>query len=350
MAVSERIANSIVNYLDKQIWDALLRSNVGWMLIAKKGKKLMDLGSDRYQWTPLTERIPAIDYGDGTEIDFQRHREVSKAVQPYRQFVVPELLTNTELEQGHGAFAVAEVAKGVVDRVRDATISKLSKELYNDGGANTIAGVGLHGLESMMGATIDGTATLGVNNDTYAGISTARTAFTADANDDAHGAWSPAVVDATATAFGGSTDTWLDQCLEAIRLMGVNIQNKFGGRKEEVAVLMNQTDWVAFLTKLDTSFSRNNYSVNARDPDLVSLGFSDQVRWDGMTCHYDDYVPAGRAYGLNFMKSCIVCPSNKMIKVVKDQDLRYDGNLILAKFHGNFVFKLPATFGKIVTV
>lgn len=306
---SRTINTTISKYL-REVEPEILRRRV---LLAK----LQSMGRVSYGYTGLNmvwrvryKRAPITGYAEGDTITFARQDKWKTAELDYRGYTVSDARYKMEGLKNRGDEAIvkvwAEAGENLVDDIED----QFGDELYIDGNAagNTRR---LHGLESFFSVSgASASAPIGVNNDTYAGLSTALANYggswtgtwpsgTGDAHYDF---WTPLVVDYTstvATASGGwasATKTWANTCREALRF-GIIKTRKNKSRKGMMDLgILNDELYRLFEEKVEANERVMVQSGNRST--LYNLGFEDVIRFEGVEFTFEYGVPASTGYGL----------------------------------------------------
>ncbi len=210
-------------------------------------------------------------------------------------------------------------------------------QVYIDGNASGNENK-LQGLESMM--SISGAATngyVGINNDTYAGLSTALGALggswslSGGSNTWPRGSgsvqydfWTPPVILYDNTSFGAGA-AWTNDAEEVMSFAIVNTHRNGGRQGMMDAFFLDRELYRQFA---DFQKSRQRYEVSRgvattgsggivmdlAGGTLTSLGFPGVLYTDGVEVTYEFDVPVNRGYGLNFDEMQMLCNSDALFR------------------------------------
>ena len=167
--------------------------------------------------------------------------------------------------------------------------------------------------------------------------------------------WTPVIVNTDRTPSGGSQRTWENYADEYMRY--AFLQACYGqDKKNKVSlVLLNRDAWEQFLNLID---DKEEIQVGrGTDKELVSLGFEDHVKFDGVSVMWDDAVPttdddALTVHGYGFT------PERMMLKVLGKKGNKqlftsrvtfndsYRSDNIFMHLLGNLKFESPRHFIK----
>ena len=304
-----RLAQTTHQKYIKEVEDATLRNFKVFAMMQDRGRQTNNHSGLEFQWPIMFKQAPVQGLSAGGGITFAQRDRWRTARLGWRASIVTDSITKSERLQNNGEEAIVKVFGGMLKRLGKDLTDNYSLQIYNDGNAAGYEN-SIHGIESFM--SVSGAATngyVGVNNDTYAGLSTALAseggnwtqtgAATAwpDGSGDAHyDYFTPLVVDYTDGSWTASTKTWPNTCLEAMRY-GI-IQTSGRNRSKDAQLDMICLDRSMYRQFLDKAQAEERIMVARSDKQsLVSLGFRDVVNFDGIDITSEYGVPAGVGYG-----------------------------------------------------
>lgn len=362
------IATTIQTYL-KEEEIASLRKYKFFAALEGAGQIRTNMSGRGFQWEiQYRNHTPSGNNGE-TPRSFQRENLWKKLELEYRGAQVTDAIYKKEMLENRSAQALVNVAGKMANRLLTSMEQYLAREWVQDGSANG-SELRFHGIESFMayGNTIQEGAAGATNrgsvnaadrfflpNDSYAGQSTVLGA--SGGSGDITATWpdgkvdpefdffSPVIVQAKSTYFGGST--WRDNCAKALR--EALHQTRRNDTKEDQIdmVLMDRRSYIDFLNQLDAK----ERVIVSRTNGLRSYGFTDVFEFDGVEVSAENSVPAGTAYGLSIGNIEMLCMENQlMVSEGPFYDELTQQYRYVVSTLGNLKFKSPRNFFKIVTV
>lgn len=304
MTAWARTAATTIRKYIKGETDATIRNRKLLAILEDRGRITYNHSGTDVQWQVAYKDAPMVGFDDSDTISFARLNRWKNAVLPWRGYSASDQITKMEEEMNKGAEALIKVMSSMAMRLMKDVKKHAGLELYVDGNASGNS-KRWHGIESFFsnsGADPDGY--IGVNNDTYAGLSTALaggggtwTGNWPTGTGDAHyDFWTPLIVDYTDTAWSATTKTWPNTCIESLRY-GI-IKGKKNAAKEEMLDLnlMNDELFRQFQDRLQIE-EHINVTKGGGSSGLLKLGFDDIVNFDGVDHTFEYGVPSGVAYG-----------------------------------------------------
>jgi hypothetical protein len=330
---SRVIGTTLVTHLREEELTTFRRFKV-FAALEGSGRVTMNSGGRGFDWQIRYKNQPVTSNNGESPRVFSRHNLWQRAYLPYRGYTVTDQVTKREMLENRGAQALIDVAGKMASRLQESMQEQLSKEVYIDGNA---AGNEdrFHGLESVFGVKngvdtvniTDGTRRAGGNaadpffypDDEYAGLSTELGAV-AGAQTEA-GAWpsaqadpeydyySPLIVNCKSTYFGGASQTWKDQCLEAIR-EGVHNAKRNDTRESQIdMILVHRSMYIDLLNRLDA----RERAIVSKTNGLRSYGFGDVVEVDGIEVSTEYAVPNNSGYGISLGNMEMRCMEGQLM-------------------------------------
>jgi hypothetical protein len=302
------------------------------------GRVKMNNSGDELKWAVKIRRR-ALQYGGHfNAISFPVYDLRENAVLPWRNCYIPEAVEKFSKLKNRGAQAIVKLYTDTVKEIMADMKEGFALDLYVDGNAvgNTKK---IHGLESCLSVSGAGTF-VGTNNDTYAGLSTARGDFggswtgswPSGYGDAEYMAWTPLVVDYTNSNWSASTKTWPNTCSEAIRY-GLIKRRKFGAMID-IGLLEDEL-YRKWLDNLDDK-ERIMVQSGKGKGRLANLGFDDTVMYDGCEFTWEYGMPADTGYGLQLSDIEILSMQSSLFgSEAMDHDISTQTDRHLCDFYGN---------------
>ena len=303
------------------------------------GNVAMNQGGRGFDWQVRYRNVPVSTYTGESPRVFARHALWQRANLPYRGYSVQDQITKREMLENRGQSQLIDVAGKMSNRLRESIEQHLSREVFIDGTASGNENR-WHGLESMFSVTgsdgnaktvnkTDGTVRnanaddpFGFPNDEYAGLKTGLGAYAGSqlatgswpnvAVDPEYDFWSPLVCNYTSNFFGGASQTWQAQCIEAIRTATNHAKRNDTKENQIDMILLDRTLYIQFLNRLDA----RERAIVTKANGLKSYGF-DTVEIDGIEVASDYGCPSGTGYALSI--------GNMEMKVMTGQLLEAEG-------------------------
>jgi len=343
-------ANATINrYIREKTLSIARRQPFLGMLMAKK-RVTYGVTGKLQDWKVRIKRSPMTVFDDGDSLTFTRQEKHRTAQLPMRSYVVSKAIYKGDKLMNGGNEAIVKLGADAVSECMDDIKDQFAGRLFQIDGNATGYEKQIHGLPSLCGATDDGSANIvGLNADTYAGLSTARQAFGGSWTGtwpDGYGsseydAWTPLIVDysaSLATASGGwsaTTKTWPNTCIEAIRFANI-----YTGRNDDQidAVFLAKNLYRLLLTAAQ---SEERLVVNrAQDVAATKLGFK-SINIDGVDVLWDNGIPTGKGYGVCWDEMELMSYQKQLF--VSEQSFQHEtmADRVSVDFYGNLRVKSP---------
>lgn len=303
-----RVGNTTISNYFRTVEDAVTRRRVLLAMLKEKGRIIFNASGQNMVWRIRYKEPPIQGLLNGETITIAQRDLWKTASLDYRGFVTSDAINKIEMLKNSGDEAIINVFKTMATTLGANMQRSFAEQLYIDGNATGNESL-IHGINSFM--SVSGAATagyVGVNNDSYASLSTALGnyggAWSADTwpysgtGDSMYDFFTPTVVDYTDTAWIAATKTWPNTCLEALRF-GIMAAQKNESPAGLGVIVLDQAMYRDFKNKLQ---SEENLFVQRGQTDsaLYKLGFRDTVNYDGVDLTWEYGVPAGEGYGWAF--------------------------------------------------
>lgn len=384
------VATTIQNYLRTEEIAVLRAYKLGAML-ESRGRVTTNTSGRGIVWN-VQYRLHNLSANNGTTPrNFAPQNLWKQASLEMRGYQATDAIYKKELKENRGTEALVRVFERFMPRLMTSVREGFGLEYYVDGGA-TGNEDRLHGIESFMQIDSSGTnQTINYAHDTsghtartandqdlvgypqetdYAGLRTtlgyyggaynetaaAITPITTDPAlaeathwpgghcDPEFDFFSPIVVNYTSSYFGGSDDTWREQCVSAIRygLIHSNRNINAGGRVD--MVLVDRVMYRQLLDKLDAT---QRVAVT-NSTGLRSFGFTDVVEIDGCEVSAEYGIPAGVGYGFNINAMEMFSMNEGLFDSDgPEYDMDTQAYKVAVDFLGNLKFESPRRFFKL---
>lgn len=349
MALPGRInQTTIAKYLNGA-WNNHAQNKFIFKMLQDKGHMTFGNSGTTLSWRMRVGKYQAAAYEAGVDRTFTSKGHYAQANLPWTEIDLTEEITQLEMKENRNKEALINLNKRVL---RDMSMDiKEQMGFFIIQGDGTLSPAQPSGMESFLsddGTPVPASGTKELNpNSTYAGLSCALGAVAAlpdvTAADVLADAWSPIIVDATSSDFTGTT--WAVNALDALRY--ANIRATKGNTKELRidAFLCNQADYVAILNLLQAQ--QINY-IRSTPASVEGAGF-DKIEFDTVTVVWDEDVPAGTVYGVNFDWMYYDFLDPTPVTVEQDDFIVSKSRLFAAQSAGQLRFN-PRYFVKIKTV
>lgn len=314
---------TIGNYL-RTVSDNTIREQQFLALLQSKGNVKYKMGGTRFEWKVQFKQKQMQTYTDGQVPTFDRLNRYQSATLDWRAYQLPESVTKIETLANQGPQAIVNLMTGKVELLTKEMKQQFGSQLYVDGNASGNQDK-IHGIESAM--SISGAATngyVGINNDTYAGLSTAlgdkggtwtqttsNTDWPRGSGDVQYDYWSPIVGLYDNTAFGSGA-TWATKCEEVLSFCIVHTHRN-GGRAGMIDAFMLDRELYRQFLAFQRSRQRIEITRGQKDG-LTSMGFPGILYHDGVEVTQEFDVPNAVGYGLNFDEMELMCQDDALFK------------------------------------
>jgi uncharacterized protein YaaR (DUF327 family) len=348
-------ANVTINRYIREETKAILRKRVFLAMLQSRGRITLNMSGKLVDWKVKHKRSSMSPFDDGDSIVFTRQEKHKTAQLPMRAYIVSQGMNKGDKLINAGKEAIikkySSMVKELLDDIRDQFAEQLVQVDGNSAG-NTNR---IHGLESVFSATADAASLVGTNNDTYAGLATARGTYGGGwtgtwpdgYGDSQYDFWTPLVVNYTsplAFSSGGwsaSTKTWSNTCVEALRFAIINTQRNVNDLD---LFLLEKNLYRQFLDKADDS-ERLVVERN-QDPGMTKLGFKG-VNVDGVDVFWEVGLAAGTGYGLCMDELELMSWQNQLFASNSDFNLETVSDRVAIDFYGNLRMISPRALCKL---
>lgn len=311
MAEWSRVVNTTISEFVKGEEVNILRNRKLLALMQQRGRVSYNHAGINIVKRVRFKRAPMIGYADGDTLTFSRRDRWKTSTLDWRGYSVTDAMTKKERLMNKSKEQIidiyADVGKALMDDIND----QFGEEFYCDGNAtgNTKR---IHGIESFLGTNgVAAAGYVGVPSDTYAGLNTdlgsyggswavngsSQVTWPTGTGDAHYDFWSPTIVSYTNASFAASSDTWANNCTEALRY-GLIKSKKNKTKKGMIDYITLEDElYRLYLATLD---SKQTIFINQNQPTgLISLGFKDVTNFDGVEMTYEYGMPSGIGYGIN---------------------------------------------------
>lgn len=370
MAEWQRVVNTTITRYLREEEENVLRNRKLTAMLRKNGRVKMNASGKDLDWKIKFRRASVQGQADGDTLNFDRKLRHKSAALDWRGYAVTDSVTKKERLMNKSTEAIVNIYSNIAKDLLSDMEESFCDELYVDGNA-TNNEKRIHGIESAMGATqtINVSVTtstsartanaadpVGYPNDTYAGISTQLGANGGSWNSnwpegtgDAHfDFWSPVLVNYTSTFFAGSSATWAQQCIDAMRFGIIKAQKNKSRRGQLDMIILPGELYRQALSKMH---ALQQINVNrGQDSTLVSLGFKDVFNLDGVDVTWEYGVPANVGYGFNIDEMELQSLQSQLfVPEGPDWDIASQSYRFSVDFYGNVRFN-PRHFVKFLSL
>lgn len=351
-------ANVTINRYIREVTKAIMRKRVLLAMLQSKGRVTNNMSGKLVDWKVKYKRSPMSPFSDGDSIVFTRQEKHKTAQLPMRAYVVSQSMNKGDKLMNAGKEAIVKKYTDMVKELLDDIRDQFSEQLIQvDGNAagNTDR---IHGLESVFSATNNGSSLVGTNNDTYAGLSTARGTYGGawtgtwpdGYGDSQYDFWTPLVVNYTSTLAASSggwsptSKTWSQVCIEALRFGIINTQRN---STDLDCFLLEKNMYRQALDKIDDS---ERLVVNRnQDPAMTKLGFKG-INVDGVDIYWEQGLVAGTGYGLCIDELELMSWQDQLFASSTDFNLETVSDRAAIDFYGNLKISSPRSFCKLAAL
>lgn len=355
------IDRKVIDHYFKTQWENTQNHRPVLQALMKRGNVEKAIAGKSLVWNARVARYAMADYGIGESISISEKRHTIQASLPWSFQSMTDAITHEEMRMANGPEALQKRQTEICKNMYKDFETRINNGVLNtDGPATT--GSPIYGLPSFLNFTFGGTSREGTANDSYAGYSTALNGLTGVDNPESDG-WTPKGVDATASDWSGTTDTWEDNCIDAIQLL--NTLLTYGGKAEEQPdlVILTRSDFALLKTKLTASQRIIFASAPGNAPQ--GLGIPGGIVVDGLEVVFDADCPASTGYMINSRQAWLeILPASPigdtgpslpgkgggsdMFEIRTQDDIRTNGIGVRANWGGQFRFN-PRYHGRLKT-
>lgn len=330
------VQTTIANYM-REVSDNTIRFQQFLALLQSKGNIIYNQGGTRFEWKVQFKQKQIATYVDGQTPTFDRINRYQSPTLNYIAYQLPESVTKLETLANQAPEAIVSLMSGKAELLAKEMKQQFGSQFYVDGNASGNENK-LQGLESF--GSISGAATngyVGVNNDTYAGLSTAlgalggswttsggSTTWPRGSGTTDYDYWTSPVVLYDNTSFGAGA-AWSNDSEEVLSFAIVH-SHRNGGRQGMLdAFFLDRELYRQFMAY---QRSRQRYEVSrgasttgqagvlmdTAGGTLTSMGFPGVLYHDGVEVTQEFDVTVNRGYGLNFDEMQMLCNADMIFK------------------------------------
>lgn len=328
MTVPTRLSvTTRANYL-KGIWDNVTDYNPFWAFLKRLGTIKYNETGRSIDWNVEVGEHSGSARTIGASRSFaDRNHYIAPTLEPVvRDFT--DRITWEEGQMNRGEEARVKVQKDLLMRMGKNMKKDLSEQaILGDGTSGSVSG--LAAIFSDDGTTIV-TGKEYNPNGTYGGYSMAIGGLVGTADDVGDYAFTPLIVNALDAEFdiaAGTGTTWAANCKGAIRYA---IQNRCFSMDPEYkpdVVLLNRADFITYLNANDSRIQLNHETKVGND----FLGFESVYADLGVPVTWDEHVPAGEGYVLNFSQMGCHFWHEGPVYLDDDKDIQTNAQLYAAE-------------------
>lgn len=371
MAEWDRIVNTTIREYIREEEESIMRDRKFMAMVKDKGRLKYNCGGNGFEWKVKVRRGEVVVNNGEESIEFGRVNRHENAYLTYQGLIISERMTKREKLMNRGKEAIIQWASRMGEDLKSDMGDTYDEQVYIDSSASGNGGK-LSGLETMFATNGTITVTSGAQrtanaadpagypSDTYAGLSTElqqiggswgtqsgiNNTWPYGRGDAEFDAWSPVIVNYTSTAFlGGSNDTWAENALAAIRFGLDALKGRVPSDGQPDVVLLDRGLYREFKALLDSK-----ERINIENSGMRKLGFKDVVEFDGVDVTSDYGVPSNVGYILNFSKIQVRSMQENLFELETDYSIPTRSWHYAVDHLGQFQFKSPRYFGKLLTL
>lgn len=291
-----RISTNIIShYFLNEVWENTLNHRPYFIALKKRGHIESGLSGVNCTWNVNGGRHQMDAYDDAEVVNITRKKHEFQAVLPWAFLTVTDAITRDEIAMAGDDVSFRRVNKDMLERMKKNFQTRLNAQALTQDG-NAVGTNVLHGLESFFAAT-GSSAKEQVANDTYASLPTVSGGITTIDDADPT-AWTPKLVNYTATGWNSTGQTWRANCREALTYTKDSLTYGNEPDLQPDLVIMTRS---MFSTFKDVLASTQNLYVNQKPEDSpTGLGIPGAVEYDGLEVIFDADQTANTANMLNF--------------------------------------------------
>ena len=343
--MSRLTASAIKKYF-KGRWDNVSEKRIFWEQLLKRSKSVTHGNSGlSLEWAVEAGKYTATTRAPGDPINHSPKNHLIRCTLPWSMYYAEDSITKEEKLMNRGNERLTSLWDDKASRMADHFEDELSYDVLNVDGSSLPSGYvanAIYGAPSFLSATAaTSTNYLAVNNDTYAGHSTAAAGITGIDN-PLSDAWQPTVIDYTY-----NSKTWAADCQEMMRRLITNSCKGTASKHNIDMILLTREMYLAYLETLDTNqrFIINNGAAAPKS------GFKGVAEFDGVQVYWDQDMPANVGYGFNFDHIYMECldEGSDMFDVVTDTNTEVIGETVSIHWRGQLRFN-PRYQGKLASI
>ena len=340
--LSRRLATTISKYLRDAV-DAFTRNRKLLAMLRSKGKITFGHSGKDVDWGVEYAQGDMAQYtGDKTFIPVDRFK---RAVLDWGGYEVTDAIQKREKLMNRGKEALIKVYGEMAKRMKRDLEQQFPGRLINADGNASGSENEISGLNTFfsVSAAVAASVPVGLNNDTYAGLSTAPANYggsweqsggndiwplgTGDAEYDF---WRPLVVLYDSANFSASTANWKNNCEEALAF-GIDHSNRNGTADGSMDLILLWRD--GFRQFKDVQRAKERINVSTDSP-LYKLGFRDMFNFDGVDVTSEFDIPNAYGYGIPTSMMELMSMQDELFDMTQSFDHASDTDRFSSSFHG----------------
>lgn len=302
----------------REVEDTVKKNYQIMALMESAGRISTGHGGEGIQW-PVRYKLHKIAGATGENSrSFTPSAQFKTAAIDWRGYEVTDSIKRREMEKNKGEAAIIRVLDGFAERLKESLMHELGPQFYVDGEDpdSTMFWHGFKTLSRTAGQTInnDGSGARAHNtadkvfapSAVYGNLNCALGAYGGSQHDASlpwpegtqdsqFDFWSPLIVQRDSTAFGDGSNPGAD-LEKAIRYGVTHAQRNSTIDGQITNVFMDRS---LFISLKDHNDGRQTIEVKQAPDSLVSLGFRNVFKFDGIELSFENAVPAGYAFGIN---------------------------------------------------
>ena len=342
------IVNTTTSQFLRETEDNIMRQRKLLALMQSKGRvSYNEFGRDLV-WRVKYKRAPLVAFADGDTITFSRKDRYKTATLDWRGYQLSDMMSKLDRLKNRSNAQIVDLYGDIAEDMMEDIEEQFGDELYIDGYA-TGNGRRMHGIESFFrtgtSPTVSGVIVLPNSGSKYATLDLRPGAtggnwsgtWPSGKGDANYDFWSPVIVDWMATAWGGGSQSWEKNCVDAMRYGITKARRSKSKRGMLDMYLLNDDLYRVFLGVYD---AKEQLNVNrGGGQGLFALGFGDVMNFDGVDVTSEYGVPENTGYGFNTMQMTLRSMQPKLFAVTgpvySEETMSYR---FLIDFFGNCTF------------
>lgn len=300
----------------REVEDAAKKNYQVMALLESAGRISTNHGGEGIQWPVRYKMHRAVGATGENARSFTPSANFKHAAIDYRGYEVTDSIKRREMEKNKGDAAVIKVLDNFAERLKESLIHELGPQFFIDGNdpENERFWHGFKTLSRTAGQTLnnDGSGARAHNtadkvfapSDSYANLSCVLGNYGGSQHDSdlpwpegtqdsQFDFWSPLIVQRDSTAFSGSGGAQFEKALR----YGITHATRNSTIDGQITnVFMDRS---LLIDLKDHNDGRQTIEVKQSPDSLISLGFRNVFRFDGIELSAENSVPAGYAFGIN---------------------------------------------------
>lgn len=344
--LSRSLATTIRDYMKGAV-DTMARKRKLLAMIRSKGKITYDHGGQGIDW--------GVEYQEGEMVAYSGSHTFTPVDRFKRAFLdwggysVTDAIYEKEMLKNQGKPALIKVYTDMGKRLENDLRKNFPARLLRADGNAAGQELEISGLETFFSISGKEAADVpvGVNNDTYAELSTAGGNYGGFWEEDSGGDsiwplgtgptvfdfWRPLVIlwDTPAgTGLSAASPTWKNNCEEALRF-GIDHSMRNDNIDGQLDLILLWRD--GYRQFKDVQSAKERINVTADSP-LYKLGFRDMFNFDGIDVTSEFDVPNEVGYGIPTGSMELCSQLGTLFRVRDEMDLASDSHRFVADFQG----------------